>query len=247
MNYKNKEHVILTRNDNKVCFLVLGGRVGKKKAAFTLAEVLITLGVIGVVAAMTIPSLIQKYSNERNSAILKEDYSILQQMMLSANDNGVFINLEQNDDTNERKWFEEYFMPYIKTAHVCYGESGCWSNNIKNLRGEVVYNGDVGCGQGSVTFVLNNGSYICIDAYGTNTVDVGLLIDVNGSQKPNIIGKDIFVVLFKDEKFLPGGYNKTKDEIENNCSKNCSGDKYSCGEACLIKAKNQGFKLPVVK
>lgn len=71
MNYKNKEHVILTRNDNEVCFLSLGGRVGKKKAAFTLAEVLITLGVIGVVAAMTIPSLIQKYSNERNSAILK--------------------------------------------------------------------------------------------------------------------------------------------------------------------------------
>ena len=33
----------------------------KKRAAFTLAEVLITLGIIGIVAAMTMPSLINKY------------------------------------------------------------------------------------------------------------------------------------------------------------------------------------------
>ena len=36
----------------------LPSRLAAKKSAFTLAEVLITLGIIGVVAALTIPSLI---------------------------------------------------------------------------------------------------------------------------------------------------------------------------------------------
>ena len=37
---------------------------GKKILAFTLAEVLITLGIIGIVAAMTIPTLMSKYRKE---------------------------------------------------------------------------------------------------------------------------------------------------------------------------------------
>ena len=55
-----------------------------ERLAFTLAEVLITLGIIGVVAAITIPSLITKLENIKNSTILKEDYSILQQVMRRA-------------------------------------------------------------------------------------------------------------------------------------------------------------------
>ena len=42
----------------------LSNLVSSKKAAFTLAEVLITLGIIGVVAAMTIPTLIANYQNK---------------------------------------------------------------------------------------------------------------------------------------------------------------------------------------
>lgn len=42
-----------------------------KKAAFTLAEVLITLGIIGVVAAMTMPSLIQNYQEKATVTKLK--------------------------------------------------------------------------------------------------------------------------------------------------------------------------------
>ena len=49
------------------------------KAAFTLAEVLITLGIIGVVAAMTLPSLVNKINMHHYIAQLKSDYSILSQ------------------------------------------------------------------------------------------------------------------------------------------------------------------------
>lgn len=46
------------------------------KKAFTLAEVLITLGIIGVVASMTMPSLISKYQERVFVERLKQTYSI---------------------------------------------------------------------------------------------------------------------------------------------------------------------------
>ena len=61
----------------------------KKKAALTLAEVLITLGVIGVIAAMTLPTLIQANKNKEVEAKLKKFYSAMNQsIMLSESENG---------------------------------------------------------------------------------------------------------------------------------------------------------------
>ena len=48
-----------------------------RRAAFTLAEVLITLGIIGVVAALTIPILISNYRKQVTETKLKQTYSIL--------------------------------------------------------------------------------------------------------------------------------------------------------------------------
>ena len=47
------------------------------RKGFTLAEVLITLGIIGVVAAMTIPSLITKYQKKAIETKFKQDFSII--------------------------------------------------------------------------------------------------------------------------------------------------------------------------
>ena len=49
----------------------------KKKVAFTLAEVLITLGIIGVVAAITIPGLVADYQKKVLVAQFKKSYSNL--------------------------------------------------------------------------------------------------------------------------------------------------------------------------
>ena len=49
-------------------------RKSKFNAAFTLAEVLITLGIIGVVAAMTIPTLIANTRSNNTEVSLKSHY-----------------------------------------------------------------------------------------------------------------------------------------------------------------------------
>ena len=49
-----------------------------RKTAFTLAEILITLGIIGVVAAMTLPSLITKINNRGYAERLIKTYSVIQ-------------------------------------------------------------------------------------------------------------------------------------------------------------------------
>ena len=61
----------------------------KDEQAFTLAEVLITLGIIGIVAAMTMPSLIQSYKKQEATARLKKFSSIMSQaVIMSEMENG---------------------------------------------------------------------------------------------------------------------------------------------------------------
>ena len=100
----------------------------RKYIGFTLAEVLITLGIIGIVASLTIPMLIQDYRNNVAETRLKKFYSTMNQAIaLSINDNGDvetwdYFNHEINDkDENtinrthdNDKSFQKYLAPYLK-------------------------------------------------------------------------------------------------------------------------------------
>lgn len=77
-NMKNNKVVNI---ENSHTELVLGFK--NLKIGFTLAEVLITLGIIGIVAAMTIPTVIAKHKEKQNVSKLKKVYSTLSQAMTS--------------------------------------------------------------------------------------------------------------------------------------------------------------------
>lgn len=99
-----------------------------KDPGFTLAEVLITLGIIGIVAAMTMPVLIQNHRNKVVETRLEKFYSAINQaVLLSEADNGDkqywFADLQGADiddegnpiegSSNLEKWFKKYIMPYL--------------------------------------------------------------------------------------------------------------------------------------
>lgn len=231
----------------------------KVRLGFTLAEVLITLGIIGVVAAITIPALLTNLNNRHTESILREDYSILQQMMTSANDDGAISNFsvdKMNNMKYMREWFETYFLPYIKVANVCYDTKGCWIDDAKYPNGTSAVGGVVtatGCGGTTISFQLYNGSSICMDdykvalfdVYGIKSDEASLVfyLDTNGNKKPNVVGKDIFVFAYKPdiEKIVPAGFDRTVAEIERNCSKRGN------GFWCVMLIKNRGWKIPRLK
>ncbi|MBE7709191.1 MAG: type II secretion system protein [Cyanobacteria bacterium SIG32] len=103
------------------------------KSAFTLAEVLITLAIIGVVAAMTIPTLISNYKKQVVETKLSKFYTTMNQAIrLSEVDNGSILTWkrlevdeivdsegnQQKITTNSLEWFNKYIAPYIKIAKV---------------------------------------------------------------------------------------------------------------------------------
>ena len=222
---------------------------GRFKKGFTLAEVLITLVIIGVIAAITIPTLYANYTEQEKYARVKKAYSTLANAMTRVKaDGGAFDFKVSNNNTELIKdWFNTYLKKYINTTKICYNERGCWHDgDTKNLNGGNVYcqHTGVGIGDNIVTAILADGTFINVDSYSKgsiasyfgvdiNTTD-GLVVifDINGSRKPNILGKDIFATVFTENGLVPAYSSRNEAQINANCSS--SGKGYSCIQKYLF-------------
>ena len=179
------------------------------KNAFTLAEVLITLGIIGVVAALTMPSLIQKYQKQTTVTRLKKAYSEISQALKLAEveygsmDNWNYTSLPESHGFQEIYWVENYFLPYIKTAKVCLTKenlSKCGTDGkLRNLNGSVVQSP-----YAHTAYVITASGYgIQFMAGGKSNNNkeseysphMHLYVDIDGPKRgKGIYGKDIFLM-----------------------------------------------------
>lgn len=133
------------------------------KKAFTLAEVLITLGIIGIVAAMTLPVVTAKTKKLQATARLKKFNSMMYQVvMMSEQANGASSEWNTSNN-NMQDFFYKYFAPYMK-----YTEAKMVSGIF------YVYFAD----GSSMRFSRGE----CLD----------FQFDINGAQKPNAFGRDMF-------------------------------------------------------
>ncbi len=91
----------------------------KYKNAFTLAEILITLGIIGIVAALTIPALIDSHNKQVVATRLEKFHSMMNQAITMAEldfgprDTWFVDNIGYN---LQKDWIEKYIKPYLKTV-----------------------------------------------------------------------------------------------------------------------------------
>ena len=122
-----------------------------RKSGFTLAEVLITLGIIGVVAAMTLPTVLNNIQNKQLETALKKSYSLLSQVTqrVVMEDFGGMVDAENG------KEISSYFVKHYKNGNICGSgkSSGCpvttggdeacnfMRQNYKNFNGKT----DGGC------------------------------------------------------------------------------------------------------
>lgn len=180
------------------------------KKGFTLAETLITLGIIGVVAALTMPVLIQKHKEKATVAQLKKAYSVLSNAyMLALNENPDVTSWFPSDDMSENsKIFFEKIKPYLKIQQECGFEKGCLTNGyVKTLDGRdyAIYEGRVD----EYRFILSDGTavwyYIDANAFKDTPIIGNIKVDIDGKKGPYTFGKDVFLFYISTNKIVPYG------------------------------------------
>ena len=215
----------------------------KVKPAFTLAEVLITLGIIGIVAALTIPTLITNYKAKKLRTQFLKSFSIIQQA----------VKLMQNDDVsldptmyNGRKFpFYKVFINYLQAPLDC-GDSSVVGGRLAPCYGRtkgkpyISFDGKneisgVYLDDGQIA--LQDGSLILFENYYNSGI-IWISVDLNGyNNPPNRWGYDLFTFQLIDEEIKTMGDTGTQyTDIDKYCNPKVSNNLN--GIACAKKAKD---------
>ncbi len=212
-----------------------------RMTAFTLAEVLITLGIIGVVAAITIPGLINNYKANKLRTQFLKSYSTIQQVFKLMQEDDVSLNPQDyNGHVNP---FYRTFIKYLVGATDC-GHSAenlkpiCYIRNsgvtykllpgYGNLNADLLDDGDILLQDGTMIYFEND--------FRQNYVY--LFVDINGYKNPpNMLGYDLFAFEFCDGVLSAMGDKNTRfpnSDLYCNPEQNID----NSGIACSILAKS---------
>ena len=220
-------------NTNSQVLEIQGVEVSRrgKKVAFTLAEVLITIGIIGVVSALTIPSLINNYKAHRLRSQFLKSYSTIQQVFKQWEDDGL-PNAEDYSTGTFYKSFKKYLNGVTDcgpTGSICYGKDvthdyySIFTNSSGSFAGSRINDGNL---------LLQDGTNIMFEDGRASVGIITVSVDLNGYKNPpNLFGYDVFMFQFSDSEFKPMGSPNTR--YTNSCIR--SGDN---GFGCAYKAKN---------
>ena len=239
-------------NENPLCATVLAPiQKLRKNLAFTLAEVLITLGIIGIVAAMVLPSLISSIKKHTVESRLKHSYALLNEVVrLAQADYGDPSAWDYNDGLT---FVQNYMLPYMRTSKL-----------ISNNKGGFV--GD----KSAIT--LSNGTVWTITKMAVPASQgqpaynfIRVNVDVNGDSNPNRQGIDLFnfYILSAERKSYNTGEGDCAKSVksagiyydgygykcpgESACSyRQCDGrdDTTSRNSFCIAKIIENNWKIP---
>lgn len=197
------------------------------KKGFTLAEMLIAMSVLGIIAACVIPVLIKDTNKKVYVAALKTNYNLIRVATseIMATNSGTMANvLVDSEDTATLSldMMNKYAakMKFIKLCNPGEGSGECYHNGksaIKNLHGDEAFENP----NPDARAIMVNGSLLRFVAYtsdcdndiykinGVNATCGKIDIDVNGFKPPNTIGKDIFEILITKYGAYPNGCQST--------------------------------------
>lgn len=182
---------------------------------FTLAEVLITLGIIGIVAAITLPTIITNYQDKITVTKVKKAYTIFSQAYLRAIDDNGGLPKEEwdcskfestSDGSKFSRCYMSYMLPYLQKVENCYVDSNTRKkchfssfidNNITqgkntpyyNLHGEIM--GYLGDGGGAYTIASGGIEFMMYRDY------IAIKTDTNSK---NILNKNLFFFKLDNNK-----------------------------------------------
>lgn len=198
----------------------------RTKYAFTLSEVLLVLSVIGVVAALTIPTLIQKVSNDQFKTAWRKQFSAFSQAtanIINSDAGGNFYSLiTSTSGASFYPLYKKNMNTILECGSVLTG-GNCF-HATKDLTGATINATWFDDG----AYILNDGTMVAFEDAGSSP-NKYIWIDVNGIKGPNVLGKDVFGVKIYNDGIRPFG--STGDAWENTCT--TTG--YGCSAEFLYK------------
>ena len=206
-----------------------------KAIAFTLAETLIVMGIIGVVAALTLPNLNSSTGDKEKVAKVKKIYQNLQDAYGRAT--AVYGPIEEWCDNNgnlSEKRLGERITEFMKVSKVCDGTKGCFSDKSSILNEGTYYK----C-------ILADGTSIAFDTgYGTRFGT--FWIDIDGPNKgAAALANDIFVFYIHDNdiqtgELFPFGDTYPDDECPKYKEEACTAWVIQHGNMDYLKTDSSG-------
>ena len=194
---------------------------GKRKIAFTLAEVLITLGIIGVVASLTLPSVIHQYRKKALETQFKTAYSFINQALVMTkqdlDSNSLFDDYTVYNSEQGYVYANEFVKAFYKRLRVVGNAT------LKSTDYSIYSDGNIKryTNHKEFTFetpekLLENG--MTLYAFVAGTLDgrhIGIVVDINGNKGPNRMGHDLFTFKIKDSSDKLIGSKKIRDYTED--------------------------------
>ena len=214
--------------------------------AFTLAEVLLTLAIIGVVAALTIPAVVTKITKDQYVTGLKKAYNTLKAVEREAIQvHGPMENWTWSTGTNPTADFERYFLSHFDVLKNCGAttEKGCFAEGLTLLDGGSEGDHNSAYYYKIVTSDGMSWAYQKIGGGPASQYPIGIFyVDVNGLKSPNRWGRDIFEfwVYPSNLGIKPRGSYDTDgitpietSEVDDDCS--ASGSGWYCAAKVLAE------------
>ena len=183
--------------------------------AYTLAEVLVTLTVIGVVCALTIPTLYKKHEERMTVTKVQKFYATLSKAYETAvarNGGAKYWGTKPINGVTANKVYELLVEPYFQVEKNCRqtNEGECLLNdNYINFQGKKHYNYET---TANYRVLLKDGALVWFRG-GDSSIAVeyiGVYYDVNGKKGPNQVGVDLFYFRGMNDRILPYGFNDYK-------------------------------------
>lgn len=220
------------------------------KKGFTLSEVLICLGIVGTVAALTIPATMRNYQKRVLTTQLQKTYSQISSAVQTIMDAEHVDNFYEttattcpgnNCDTSVKYWFDNYFLPVKKDCQK--GTDLCTAGNTADSYQNI--DGDNAGGINSYCIQTSDGAAICGFMNPNNTC-FSIVVDVNGPSAPNVTGRDVFSMdIHKDGSI--SDYSSGCADNSYGCSasqcNNGTGSIFNVACGCLTSIIESGWKM----
>lgn len=218
------------------------------KRGFTLAEVLVTLGIIGIVATLTLPATLADHRKKETATRLKKSYAVLSQALNMAQaDHGDISNWNANvaaaDDPNNEyiaEYVETYIGPYLTNVRYAglatlkdrgYSKyttvSGVTNTNLSSTTKRYYI---IEMGDGTTYFFARESSGYTI-----------VYMDINANKKKNVWGRDAFIFVIGDtnnDRLFPLSGQESRERNLSGCANTAS------GRECAALIMKSNWEIP---